>query len=454
MSDLIKKLKENKALPMHMPGHKRNTEYFTQFGEILDCDITEINGYDNLHSPQGILKESMEKAAKVFGAERSIYLVNGSTCGILASITALVGEGDKVLVDRASHKSVYNALELSGAEPTYILPRFHPEYGINAGISAESVEATLCNTPDAKLVVITSPTYEGIVSDIEQIAKICHNHGAILIVDSAHGAHFGFADFPKSAVSCGADIVISSLHKTLSGLTQTAICHVKDKYYQGIMDKLAIFETSSPSYILLSSIDQCVDELINQDMILNWQINLERFYTETQNLKNLKILANTGDFFDYDKSKITILTSDSGKLAKLLRQNGIEPEMTSAGYVLCMTGIGDTSESLLYLAKILYHIDDEFSPFGGTSHLVSCPVSAMSIKSAKAQPSSYVRESEAKGRISAEYLWAYPPGIPIITPGELITDKELNILNSYRSSGVEISGTSTYKSGKILVLST
>ena len=241
MSNLINKLKENKALPMHMPGHKRNTEYFPQIGKVLGLDITEIEGYDNLHSPCGILKDSMEDASRLFGAEKSIYLVNGSTCGILAGITALAGEGDKILIDRASHKSVYNALELCGAEPVYILPEFHPEYGINAGISAASVEKALKDSPDITLVVITSPTYEGVVSDIEQIAKICHIYGAVLMVDSAHGAHFGFADFPKSAVSCGADIVISSLHKTLCGLTQTAICHTKDKYYRKIMDFLFIY---------------------------------------------------------------------------------------------------------------------------------------------------------------------------------------------------------------------
>ncbi|MBE7016073.1 MAG: aminotransferase class I/II-fold pyridoxal phosphate-dependent enzyme, partial [Ruminococcaceae bacterium] len=436
------------------PGHKRNSEYFPFFGSMLDCDITEIEGYDNLHCPSGILKESMEKASEVFKSDHSIYLVNGSTCGILSSITALVSQGDKVLVDRSSHKSVYNALELSGAEPVYICPEFHSEYGINSGISAKNVELALSNAPDAKLVVITSPTYEGVVSDVESIARICHSHGVPLMVDCAHGAHFGFANFPKSPTSCGADIVISSLHKTLSGLTQTAICHVRHEYYQKVMDKLSVFETSSPSYILLSSIDQCVDMLKDSNILFNWQKNLSAFYNEASSLKNLRILQNQGDFFDLDTSKITIITSDSKKLAGLLRENGIEPEMTSANYVLCMTGIGDTSQTLSALRDVLLLIDRQFSPVKKCTHLISSPRTVMPVSTAKSQPSEYVDEISAAGRISAEYLWAYPPGIPILTPGELITHKELEILKSYTSCGIELSGTSTYKSGKILVLST
>ena len=229
MKTLLELLEENKKIPMHMPGHKRNTAlspYLKKLG--ADVDITEITGFDNLNNACGILKESMEKAANLRKADRAFYLVNGATGGILAAVSALVGNGDKVIVARNCHKSVYNAIELAGAVPVFVLPKVDEKTGIPGDIKKEDIENEIKTNPDARLVIITSPTYEGIVSDIKGISEACHKAGIPLLVDAAHGAHLGYGyGFPEDAYTQGADISVESLHKTLPSLTQTAICYCR-----------------------------------------------------------------------------------------------------------------------------------------------------------------------------------------------------------------------------------
>lgn len=260
-TSLIDRLTEycDTAIPMHMPGHKRNAALL---GNTLPygIDITEIDGFDNLHDMQGVLKNIAERVARLYGAKYSFPLVGGSTAGILAAIHAMVPFGAHVLMARNCHKAVYNGVALRGLFPHYLLSA-EDENGIVQKISPESVEKALQDNPEIKLVIITSPTYEGVVSDTEEIARICHNHGAVLLVDAAHGAHFGFSpDFPRSACACGADVVVMSLHKTLPALTQTALLHIcSDRISaEKFARSLAIYETSSPSYVLLSSIDVCL----------------------------------------------------------------------------------------------------------------------------------------------------------------------------------------------------
>lgn len=451
MSELTKKLKNIDTLPMHMPGHKRNTKKFPDARGLFDIDITEIEGFDNLHAPQGILKESMEKASRVFKAENSIYLVNGSTCGILAGITAVLSEGGKVICDRICHKSVYNALELTGAVPVFIKPALHPVYGVASGVTANDVEDAISQNPDAKLVIITSPTYEGAICDIEAISRVAHRCNIPVLVDSAHGAHLGFGKFPKSARNLGADIVIESLHKTLPSLTQTAICHVNDQYYHKVLEKLSVFETSSPSYVLLSSMDTCVDLIADGEVFHDWQEALLAF---NPRLENLQIMKKDYGFFDLDPSKIAIFAKDAVRLAKRLRDHKIEPEMTSLSYVLCMTGAGDDKESLSALSKALEDIDQEFSPFEKIPVYPTLPKAEMTIKQAKSKKTELVEVCQAKGRISAEYIRAYPPGVPVLVPGEALDQGILELFNTYKKNGIELLGDKGPLKDKILVLGT
>ena len=210
--DKLKSYKESGIYPFHMPGHKRKD--ITNDGLLpYNIDLTEIDGFDNLHNACGCIKEIEKKAEKLYCVNRALLLVNGATGGILASIRAMTDYGDKIIVARNCHKSVYNAIELCGLNPEYILPEYDENYGIFASISPQNLKTLLDKNPDTKLVIITSPTYEGIVSDIKSISDICHRYGAMLFVDEAHGAHFPFSEkFPSEAVKCGADVAVVSLH--------------------------------------------------------------------------------------------------------------------------------------------------------------------------------------------------------------------------------------------------
>lgn len=251
---------DSDAYPFHMPGHKRNPE-FMALPPVNRIDITEIDGFDNLHHAEGILQSAQERAAKVRGADRTWFLVNGSTAGLLSAISACTRRGGRILVARNCHKSVYNAIELLGLRPVYIYPKLHQRYGIYEAVAAKQVEELLESYEGIEAVVVTSPTYEGVISDIEGIAKVAHRYGLPLIVDSAHGAHLGYhGHFAPSPVALGADLVIESLHKTLPSMTQTALIHrCGTRVNDGRLQKyLAMYQTSSPSYVMMASMDQCM----------------------------------------------------------------------------------------------------------------------------------------------------------------------------------------------------
>ena len=457
MKNLLDLLKNNRKIPMHMPGHKRNTAlapYLKCLG--ADIDITEIDGFDNLHNSAGVLKKAMEKAAKLRGADSAFYLINGTTCGILASVCAILEDGDKAIVARNCHKSVYNAIELARAKPVFVPPKICNKTGLAGEIDASDIERKIKENPDAKVVIITSPTYEGIVSDILKISKICEIAKIPLMVDAAHGAHFGFGyGFPEDAVTLGADIVVESLHKTLPSLTQTGICYAKKEYAEKISDKLAVFETSSPSYILMASIDGCVSLLAEKsDEIFSvWQENLQRFYEKCEKLKNISVLKDADGAFDRDIGKIVLFCENGKWLFDELRKKGIECEMASCSYVLAMTGPGDTEEMLSYFAASLLDIDKSALPKkDGLPVLEALPEQKMSVYAAKKREAECVNIADAKGRISAEYVWAYPPGIPIVIPGECIGDAEIAVFKQYEMSQIELFGSGKTQPGKILVI--
>lgn len=435
---IIDKLSKNKKIPMHMPGHKRNTSlapYLKRLG--ADLDITEISGFDNLHDPCGIILNSMQKAAKLRNAKAAFYLVNGSTAGILAGICSVVSSADTVICARNCHKSVYNALEISGAKTVFVMPKIHSETGISGSIMPSDIENAIRKNPNAKLVILTSPTYEGVLSDIKEICKVSHKFGIPVLVDSAHGAHLGFSKvFPADAISLGADISVESLHKTLPSLTQTAVLYANGDLIncEKIKSKLSVFQSSSPSYLLLASIDSCVNLLFKKGKKLfdSWDKHLSYFYKKAEGLKNLKLLKNNGEFFGLDKSKIVILTKNGFRLNSELCKMGIECEMTSAEYVVAMTGMGDTKKTLSYFAACLLKIDKKSEKYENSKkRIIKLPEKALEIKDTEAKESEWVSVDESVGKISADYVFAYPPGIPIICPGEIISEEIKNTLLNY-----------------------
>lgn len=458
MKSLIDRLKENKRIPMHMPGHKRNVLLSPYLEKLsADIDITEIDGFDNLHDPDGILKESMEKAASIRGARKAFYLVNGSTCGILASICALIGKGDTVICARNCHKSVYNALELCGARVVFVNPMIDKKTGICGSLNPDNIEEKINSNPDAKLIVLTSPTYEGVVSDVRKICEVSHKKRIPVLVDAAHGAHFGFAEgFPESASSCGADISVESLHKTLPSLTQTAICYISGDLVceDDVAEKLSIFQTSSPSYILMASIDECINLLKKQknELFKDWNGCLDEFYKNAETFRNIRILKNDGNFFDLDKSKIVILAKDGKRLLKLLRDEGVECEMAMPGYVVAMTGMGDTKESMDKLFNALYAVDEYVEKGDARIPDISSAEVVLSVGQAKNEPMEYLEYMKSVGRVSGEYVWAYPPGVPIIIPGEKVSEEVAQTLIKYEEYGFNLQGSKKRKAGEILVI--
>ncbi len=423
LKQLLEQYQQKNILPMHMPGHKRNPEVAPYLNHLSEqWDITEIEGFDNLHGAQGVLQEAMERAAKSWDSDSSRFLVNGSTCGILAGIRALTKRGDRILVARNCHKSVFHAIELCGLHPVFVLPPLMKS-GIFGSLLPQQVEEKLKEYSDIKLVVLTSPTYEGVISDIASICNIAHQKNIPVLVDEAHGAHLGFTSyFSGGAVASGADVVVQSLHKTLPSLTQTAILHTNGSRVnqQQLDHELSVFETSSPSYLFLASIDGCVGQL-KEENFTPWAEALHAFYQKTDSLKNLRILKKTKEQFLRDPSKIVILSKNGFRLGEELRKRKIEPELIAPSFVLAMTGMGDTKDTLNTLANALSEIDMLlFDEIKADPLVPNLPQLEMLPEEALEADFELIPPHKAKGRISAEYLWAYPPGIPLLIPGERI----------------------------------
>ena len=462
LSPLAKAILEYTAanpLPMHMPGHKRNVAMLPDLLPYAELDITEIAGFDNLHCATGILLQCEERAARLWGSRRCFFLVNGSTCGILAAIRAATKPGDTVLVGRNCHRSVYHALELCQLHPLYLFPKIDPDTGIAGSIPPEQVRERLSAHPEAALVVLTSPTYEGVISDVAAISDAAHHYGIPLLVDEAHGAHLGFSPyFPGEALQSGADLVVMSLHKTLPALTQTGLAHLSGTIIQEkrLERELAVFETSSPSYLLMASIDACVHLLENRGTTLfaDYAQALDGFDQAVAELKHLTLLCREKNaahpsFFDFDRGKLVVGTWGSGirgtELAALLRERyQIEVEMASSDYIIAMTSICDTPASLGRFAKALLEIDQGLTQAKSAAmpKLEMRPEIRMPAHEAVFRKGESVELSHAEGRTALEYLWAYPPGIPIVVPGEIVTGHVLQLVQRMTDTGVEVTSSS------------
>ncbi|MCR5691712.1 MAG: aminotransferase class V-fold PLP-dependent enzyme, partial [Eubacterium sp.] len=307
--NLYKTLQEHRdqgPYPMHMPGHKRSP-YF-HMDNPYGLDVTEVEGLDNLHQPEGVIRDLEAQISKIYQSLESYLLVNGSTCGILAAISAACQRGDKILVGRNCHRSVYHAIYLMGLRPVYLLPEMDEETGIGLGISPKKVRGALEQDPDVACIFLTSPTYEGVVSDIKSISDLAHERGIPLLVDQAHGAHFPWMSQMESAGSLGADMVVESLHKTLPSLTQTALLHTYSRRVEAdrIRRYLDIYQTSSPSYVLMASVALCMDYLEEkggEDFAL-YEKNLEDFREGAKEWSHLRLWTRE----DMDPSKLVIYT--------------------------------------------------------------------------------------------------------------------------------------------------
>lgn len=461
--------------PFHMPGHKRRGY---DFPNPYSIDITEIDGFDNLHHAEGILKDSMEWAASVYGADRTYYLVNGSSGGILSAISASVRNGGKILVSRNCHKSVYHGVILNHLDVEYVYPQLIGPLGIQGGILAEYVEKGLAENPDIEAVLIVSPTYDGIVSDVRRIADVVHAKGIPLIVDEAHGAHFSFGrEFPCSAVSCGADLVIQSLHKTLPSFTQTAVLHLQ----KGLVEcerlerYLQIFQSSSPSYLFMAGIEKCIDQMAKDGVAAMEEFagRIGVLRERLASMQNLKLadrsLCGSCGVYDVDESKLVISvrgcmwTNDAGQnvsvdgawLDQVLREEfHLEMEMSGADYVVAIMTFMDTQEGLMRLADALLDIDrrlwrEQGEPAPKIGEVLQ---KAMRMSDAVDMPYEALNLADCSGRISAEFIYLYPPGIPIVAPGEVVTDKIIEMVMRYCRLGLPVQGMADVHASRLRVV--
>lgn len=477
MSRLYKEL-ENYShkdyYPFHMPGHKRNAD--TADVEFpFAYDITEIDGFDNLHHPEGLIMDAQKEAADLYGSKECFFSINGSTAALLAAVSACVKRNGKILMARNCHKAVYHAVYLRNLTPVYIYPHIEHDLGINGGITPSRVKRELEANPDIEAILVTSPTYDGVVSDIAGIARIAQQYEIPLIVDEAHGAHFRFSDyFPVSAVEFGADIVVQSLHKTLPSLTQTAVLHrcsdrVKSEMIRRFM---GIYQSSSPSYVLMASMDACMEKIQKdgQAMFAEFTEILKDARERLENCSYIKmvtsdIIGNAG-IFDYDRSKLLFFTKGTSLTGKMLheilrKEFHLQMEMQSEHYVVAITSVGDTKEGMERLCKAIEAIDHreslkkkyeekedilrEISPYMQMKQITG-------IAQAMESPSKRCPLEESIGKISAEFVYLYPPGIPIIVPGELITGQFVRNVRRYMEQGLDIQGLSDYTNRTICIV--
>ncbi len=470
MEYLFEKLEEygrSDMYPFHMPGHKR--EALTE-EKTYSIDITEIDGFDNLHHPEGIIRAAQESATALYKTVETRLLVNGSTCGILAAISACCSYGGKILAARNCHKAVYNGILLRGLRPVYVYPHTEPEFGLNGSISPEAVKRALEANKDVQAVLITSPTYDGVLSNIKEISQIVHKYDLPLIVDEAHGAHLPFCHkfFPESALENGADIVIHSLHKTLPSFTQTALLHINSQRVDRdkITKYLAVYQTSSPSYILMAGACSCLHWLQEEgheafkayeERLLFWR----KKYSALLATGALRLVeygkredeASIG-IYAYDASKL-IFSAKEGcpggeELYQIFKKKyHLQMEMAAYDYVLALSSVCDREEGFQRLYEAL---EEEFAKGAGSKvtgkkkpkekEVFSIPKAKQVFTLSEAEPMNkrLVSLEKSVGFVSASSLYVYPPGIPFLLPGEEITEEMIGYTRKMQNAGLKVQG--------------
>jgi lysine decarboxylase len=456
---LIEHAKKN-TVSFHMPGHKGAGIYsryhYNEFlMRMMDCDITEIPGADNLFQTEGIIRATQQRYAALYDVAHSYLLVNGTSGGLIAAILASVAPNKKLIMARNCHKAIFNAMILGNIQPVYAYPDQVPGQEIAGPISVAEIKRLLAENPDGEAVILPSPNYYGICSDIKAIAEEVHRAGKILIVDQAHGAHLHFfhkfgvgGDLPFSAESCGADIVVNSTHKTLASFTQSAILnlnsHRVDRYH--LEDKLQAIQSTSPSYLLMGSLDINAELLENHGKILmeEWKEILYDFYRRATEIPGLSIMKVP----NLDWTKINLDMSQLGlsgaALEISLNERGIFPELYAGNLLMCMTGIGNTREHMDRLLEALLEIalaGPEEKIANRQSDGVpqpSLPAQAKFIGVPKSK--CYIPLAEATDRICAGSIIPYPPGIPLICPGEAFTEEIVQYIQFLRKTGEKVIG--------------
>lgn len=461
LKDILKNYTKD-IYPMHMPGHKGGR--YKLMDELYKVDVTEVPGTDHLYNAVDVLAESMAAVEAFYGAKRSIYLVGGSTVGILSAIGGVHDRGDQILLARNCHQSVYNAVSLYGLDPVYIYPKM-TQWGLLGGIDPEEVRLSLAANPEVVAFVMTSPTYDGFISNIPAIKEICDRYNVVLIVDEAHGGHLPYSDLlPASALDADAHIVVHSLHKTLPVITGGGMLHMNlaQDLEDKVLKELARLQTSSPSYIMMAMMDACVDQLGKDKKV--WSDLLKAIDKMTLSLKKMKKLYALTDYRSIEEGvvasdplKSIILThhtiEDGLWLEDHLRRVGsVQMELSDLGHCLGILSVADTGKALNAYGKALHKADRKAGKGKGSVLTFKVPRNgkkAILPWKAEASLHEWVSIEGAIDRIAGAMITPYPPGVPVAVPGEKLSNDLLKALKIWSQSGMEILG---IKDGCVCVL--
>lgn len=458
--------------PFYTPGHKRG-EGITQqlvdyFGKaIFSADLPELPELDNLFAPQGVIQEAQELAAAAFGAEKTWFLVNGSTCGVEAAILATCGVGDKIILPRNVHNSAIAGLILSGAVPIFIAPTYDPVLDLAHSITREAVAAALTQHPDAKAVLMVYPTYYGVCGDVAAIASLAHQYNIPLLVDEAHAPHFAFhPELPTPALASGADLSIQSTHKVLGAFTQASMLHVSgNRINRDRLNKsLQLLQSTSPSYLLLASLDAARQQmaLYGEELMaktLRLADEARNRLSQIPCLAVLQMTAKTPGFVALDKTRLTITVSDLGitgfEADKVLHQElGITAELPSFEHLTFIISLGNTAADIEQLVAGFTDLAQRTIRVSQKSEVKSqnqfqipnfefrIPSSPVTPREAFFAATETLPLQQTRDRISAELVCPYPPGIPVLMPGEVISSEALEYLQQIQAWGGYITGCS------------
>jgi arginine decarboxylase len=474
--DALMEYVDNNTIPFHVPGHKKGQGMDNKFKNfvgtnVLSMDVTVFKQVDSLHKPTGPIKLAQELSADAHNADSTFFCIHGTSGAIQAMIMSVVNQGDKIIVPRNVHKSITAGIILSGATPVYMHPEIHEAVGVALNVTPDTVRATLEDNPDAKAVLIINPTYYGVSTDIVKIAEIVHEYEIPLIVDEAHGPHLHFNNrLPICAMDAGADMCAQSTHKIVGSMTQASLLHVR----KGLVDVnrvktvMSLLQTTSPSYILLASLDVARRQMaIEGKEVLDKTIELADYAREKINkiggyyCFGKEVLSNDGAHA-FDPTKITITCKDLGisgnDLERILAEKYfIQPEMSDLYNVLCVFSLGDTKENVDALINALEEISqDENIKLGKKINIVempNIPQSVLTPRDAFNSKTVSIPLKDSLGQISAEFLMAYPPGIPILCPGEIITKEIVDYVQELKNANLYVQGTEDPEVNNIKVVS-
>ena len=453
-------------ISLHVPGHKNGSllseQKYSYFHDLLKLDVTELTGLDDLHSPEGVIQEAEALLTAFYGVKKSYFLVNGSTVGNLTMMLALLNENDIVFVQRNSHKSVMNGIELTGAKAVFLDPDFNEEWGVAGGVSPQTIQRALNLYPKVKAIVLTYPNYYGMVNELEDIITLAHEKGIPVLVDEAHGAHFiTGGHFPKSAVQLGADLVVQSAHKTLPAMTMGSFLHINSEYIsiKAVEKYLQLLQSSSPSYPIMASLDIARSYMAtysDEDHAYLFS-QIQSFKNELRKLDRITVLNDNGNG---DLLKVTIQSANElngFQMQTLFEEKGIYTEMADPYNVLLVLPLLKKDQDYHFqqiverISQALGHVSRQRR--NPVKHIYQPNISTLAMNSNEFNQHTIrkVLVEESVGEIAAERVTPYPPGIPLLVPGERITEAIVQQIQYLIESGARFQGNRDIYQGKITV---